>query len=139
MSAERLLDRLEGVKPNGPGRWMAKCPAHQDHSPSLSIRDADDRLLVHCFAGCSAHDIVAAVGLTLADLFEKPLDHHKGALRDRRHQHAACAALKVLSHESLVALIAAENIARGRQLSDEDRDRLTLAAVRIRNAREAAA
>jgi hypothetical protein len=138
MSADRLLDRLEGVKPNGPGRWLAKCPAHPDNSPSLSIRDADDRLLVHCFAGCEAHDIVAAVGLTLGDLFAKPLEH-SAPLRDRRHQHAACEALKVLSHESLVALIAAENIARGRPLSDEDRDRLTVAAVRIRNVREAAA
>lgn len=138
-AAERLLARLDGVKAIGPGRWLARCPAHEDRRPSLSVKDADDRALAFCFAGCSAHDVVTAVGLTLGDLFERPLDHHKAPLRDRRHQHAACEALKLLAHETLVALIAAENMARGRELSDADRDRLTLAAVRIRSAREAAA
>jgi len=32
---------------------MALCPAHDDRNPSLSIQLADDRILIHCFAGCS--------------------------------------------------------------------------------------
>lgn len=43
---------------------MAICPAHDDHHPSLSIRLADGRVLLHCFAGCSPRDIYAAIGLT---------------------------------------------------------------------------
>jgi len=39
----------------------------------LSIRLTDDRVLIHCHAGCSAAAIVAAVGLSLADLFTRPL------------------------------------------------------------------
>jgi hypothetical protein len=44
--------------------WIDVCPAHDDHSPSLSIdRGADGKLLLHCFTGCSFEDIVAAAGL----------------------------------------------------------------------------
>jgi hypothetical protein len=38
---------------------MACCPVHDDRSPSLSIRDGDDQVLVHCFAGCDRRDIIA--------------------------------------------------------------------------------
>lgn len=140
MPAAPLLDRLQGVRASGPGRWVARCPSHPDRSPSLSIRETSDgTILVHDFAGCSPADILAAVGMELKDLFPEPLDHHKGAVRDRRHQHAAGEALKLLAHESLVALVAAENMAKGSTLTDDDRARLGLAAGRIRAAREAAA
>lgn len=105
----------------------------------MSIREVEDRALVYCFAGCEVHDVLAAVGLNLADLFDKPLEHHKAPVRDRRHQHAAREALALLAHESLVALVAAENLAAGRSLNDSDRARLAAAATRIRAAREAAA
>jgi hypothetical protein len=50
----------------------ACCPAHDDISPSLSIREVDDgRILIHCFSGCEVHSVVAAVGLELSDLFPK--------------------------------------------------------------------
>ena len=139
MSAATLLDRLDGVRGNGPGRWMAKCPSHADRSPSLSVREVEDRTLLHCFAGCEVHDVLAAVGLTLTDLFNKPLDHHKAPARDRRHTHAAREALKLLAHESLVVLVAAENMARGIEIGDDGRARLTDAVCRIQAAREAAA
>ncbi|GAB6048461.1 hypothetical protein JCM19379_22900 [Methyloparacoccus murrellii] len=71
---DRLLNRLDRVKPTGPGTWLASCPtaAHQhgDRSRGLSIREGDDRrVLVHCFSGCSAAEVVGALGLELADLF----------------------------------------------------------------------
>lgn len=66
-----LLSRLDGVKGNSP-RYMAKCPSHEDKSPSLRVTSLDDgRVLIHCFAGCSAADVVASVGLELGDLFPK--------------------------------------------------------------------
>ncbi len=49
------------------GRWhgsygTARCPAHEDRSPSLSLRDGDDgRLLVHCFAGCAGREVLTAL------------------------------------------------------------------------------
>ena len=70
MVAEELLRLLEGVKQVGPGRWVARCPAHDDHTPSLSIREAEDgRILLHCFAGCRTADVLQALGLTWRDLF----------------------------------------------------------------------
>jgi hypothetical protein len=70
-AADTLIARLDKVKSTGPSAWVACCPAHEDKKPSLSIRGLDDRVLVHCWAGCGAADVVAAVGLSLADLFER--------------------------------------------------------------------
>jgi hypothetical protein len=42
-------------------RWMARCPAHRDKSPSLSIQERDGRVLVHCFSGCPQDDVIAAL------------------------------------------------------------------------------
>jgi CHC2 zinc finger len=41
--------------------WMAKCPAHDDNNPSLSIREADGRVLLHCHAGCTQGDVIDAL------------------------------------------------------------------------------
>lgn len=72
MRAEDLLGRLHGVRPTGRG-WVARCPGHEDRHPSLSVTHRGDRLLVHCFGGCSLDAILSALGLKVADLFsEKP-------------------------------------------------------------------
>ncbi|HTV75695.1 MAG TPA: hypothetical protein VMD57_01765, partial [Candidatus Baltobacteraceae bacterium] len=64
------MSLLQGVTRNGDG-WIAKCPAHDDQNPSLSIRQGDDgRTLLKCFAGCTADSICAALNLTTADLFD---------------------------------------------------------------------
>lgn len=53
--------------------WSLKCPAHEDRVASLSASTGDDgRTLLHCHAGCATADILAAVGLTTADLFDEP-------------------------------------------------------------------
>ena len=51
---------------------MARCPAHSDEDPSLSIAERDGKILVRCFAGCSVESVVAALGLRMRDLFEQP-------------------------------------------------------------------
>src|SRR5437899_2838230 len=44
--------------------WMARCPAHDDRKPSLSIRDSDDgKVLVHCHAGCNQQQLIAELRL----------------------------------------------------------------------------
>lgn len=51
MTATALIDRLEFCKPTGKGEWAARCPAHSDSTPSLSIKELDDgRTLIHCLA-----------------------------------------------------------------------------------------
>jgi len=66
---DQLLNQLDRVKRNGQGKWLARCPAHDDNSPSLAIKEVDDRILLHCFAGCGVTEVLNAVGLELADLF----------------------------------------------------------------------
>lgn len=135
MSAEKLLSRLEGVRPCGAGRWMAACPAHDDKSPSLSVRELEDgRVLAHCFSGCGAADILSAVGLSLADLFPEKLSGDFAPVKNA-HVHAAGAALKSIDSCALLIAIAGENLALGLTLDTADRKKVADAAVRIRAAR----
>ena len=81
---EEFLSRLEGVRQVSEGSWMALCPAHDDRNPSLSIQLADDRILIHCFAGCSPQTVVRAMGLEMKDLFleeEEPFETGPGILQ----------------------------------------------------------
>lgn len=139
--ASTLLPRLERVKETAPGQWIACCPAHDDRSPSLSIKQTDDRLLVHCFAGCPASDVTAAVGLSLADLFDKPLQHHRRPmrLRERKRHDQARAALLAIRHEARVIHCAAGWLANGETLTADDLARLVEAEAAIKTALEVAA
>jgi hypothetical protein len=67
-----ILSRLGGVRHSGDG-WIARCPAHGDHNPSLSVRETVGKILVHCHAGCTTEAVCAALGIHLRDLFETPL------------------------------------------------------------------
>lgn len=83
MTADALLSRLDGVRRTGKNRWIARCPAHADRSPSLSVRELDDgRLLLHDFGGCEIESVLVALGLEFDALFpERPIEH---APRERR-------------------------------------------------------
>ena len=60
MKAEAIVKALGGRKIGG--GWMARCPAHDDREPSLSIRDVEDgKVLVHCHAGCDQARVIAAL------------------------------------------------------------------------------
>ncbi len=66
---DNLLSSLTKVK-GGKGRWTACCPAHNDKSPSLAIREVEDgRILLKCFANCSIQEIMGAIGMEIGDLF----------------------------------------------------------------------
>ena len=67
-SIAQLVAQLEDVRANGLG-YKARCPAHDDRSPSLSINPGNKGWLIHCHAGCHISDILAHVGLRVADLF----------------------------------------------------------------------
>src|SRR5258708_36323460 len=67
-SLARVLERLRGVRRSGMC-WISRCPSHSDKTPSLSIREDNRRILLHCFAGCSVEAICAAAGINIRDLF----------------------------------------------------------------------
>jgi hypothetical protein len=67
-----ILARLDCVRPNGRG-WAARCPAHEDRNPSLSIGEGrEGKILLHCFGGCTSEAVCDSLGLSLADLFSEP-------------------------------------------------------------------
>jgi hypothetical protein len=70
---DRLLDQLEGVRRNAGNRAMARCPAHEDHQASLSIRQIEGGVLLYDHGGCDSRDVLAARKLTLADLWDDPM------------------------------------------------------------------
>ena len=83
MSIDEFLGKLEGVQETG-GGWVARCPAHGDDNPSLSIaRGEDGRILVHCHAGCSAEDVVASLGLKMADLMPQKNERPSRTIKGR--------------------------------------------------------
>ncbi|MCS7316625.1 MAG: CHC2 zinc finger domain-containing protein [Bryobacteraceae bacterium] len=60
MTAELIASALRARR-TGAGRWMARCPAHEDRDPSLSITESGGKVLVHCFGGCAQHDVIEAL------------------------------------------------------------------------------
>jgi Protein of unknown function (DUF3631) len=64
----RFLGYLNGVRREGEG-FKARCPAHEDRNPSLSVREASGRILVKCFAGCTTRDVCKVLGIKMANLF----------------------------------------------------------------------
>src|SRR5271154_5898636 len=123
-NAYKILNRVNGVKQTGTDKWIAKCPAHNDSSPSLSIRETDDgRLLIHDFGGCSVEDVLSAVGLTFGDLFDAPLGRHFEPIRGGFNAREL---LMLIAHESLVVMLIIED-ALGNPLDDEQRLRLSQA------------
>ena len=139
MSAEALLPRLDRVTRTGDGRWVARCPGHDDNGPSLSIRDVGDgRTLIYCFAGCETRDVLAAIGATWTDLYPPRKSTDPPQRRRREPLTTASDALKCIAFEVVLVGIAAADMARGEKLTESDRQRLLVAAGRIARAKDAA-
>lgn len=134
---EDVLSRLQKVRGRN-GNWVACCPAHKDRSPSMTIRETPDgKILMHCFAGCSISEIANAIGINLSDLFP-PRDDAAHYSKPARQRFIASDLLKVIGFEATVVSVCASNIAAGKKLSEQDRERLRVAARRIHEALEAA-
>lgn len=67
---DRVLGKLNSVKPAGLGKWMACCPAHDDRTASLSIALGDRGVVVRCHAGCDAAVIADVIGVPLCEWFD---------------------------------------------------------------------
>lgn len=132
---ETVVGRLERVRRGGPDQVSARCPAHDDKGPSLSVRGLPDgRVLLHCFAGCTVHEVVSALGLDLSALFPPREDTSASSgtgPERRRRLLTAGQALALLTDESSLVAVAASNVAHGVTLTDDDRARVLQAAGRI--------
>ena len=127
-----LLDRLDGVKARGKNKWIAKCSAHDDKSPSLALTElSDGRILIKCFAGCETQTILANIGLTMEDLFPNGrLGEFKGFQRieDELKQK------RKTSHEQTILDLAKIDRASGKRLSQSDLEIERQAYLKVRHA-----
>jgi hypothetical protein len=125
MSAARLINSLSGVKQTGNSRWLAKCPAHDDGSPSLSIRELEDgRVLIHDFGGCGTHDVLGALGLSLSDLFPERI----GEFQPTRARIPAGDILQAVAHELDVAALLLVQVVERRDITEFDWQRIARCA-----------
>jgi len=138
---DTLLQRLQSVRQHG-AAWRSDCPCGHSHARgSLRIATGDDgRVLLHCFVGCQAVEVAAAAGLSLADLFPKPVTRmtpeERRHARNRAREADWAAALGVLRSEATVCEVALTSLERGEQFSADDIARTRLAIARIHAARE---
>lgn len=117
---DKVLGRLDKVKPAGRNKWKACCPAHNDKAPSLAISETSDgTVLLKCWVGCTARDIVAAIGLELRDLFP-------GSKQPRRGPSKAA-----IAHERAVYEIGTSMQMQGCRLNEQDQARFELAKQRL--------
>lgn len=133
MPLDILLSRLDGVKRTRHEKWIAKCPAHNDRNPSLTIKETDDgRVLIYCFAGCGAAEILDALDLNFSDLFpSKPINGH--SMKRVRNPWNASDVLQALAFEVLLAWNYAKQMHAGQALTDADQARLLVCATRLLN------
>ncbi len=151
MSVDLLLDKLESVREVAPGRWRAQCPAHRGKNRDvLSVGETSDgTVLLKCFHGCTALEVVSAVGLGLADLFPR-LDPGTHAAVNRRlprtgtgganHPHLAtirhpradwAALITACERDLLLVKIVLASVARGETPAAEDATACGDAATRV--------
>jgi hypothetical protein len=135
LSPEDFLSRLEKVKRTGPNRWLALCPAHEDRTPSLNVRiEPDGTKLVICRAGCDTQAVREAMGCEWSDFFPEK----STGVYDRKLPRAFTASeiLEALEQEVTIVAICACDVAAGKPISTEDKERVLLASQRILAAKE---
>ena len=108
--------------------WWVNCPAHRDRSPSLKVDVRNDgALLLKCWAGCSTHEIINAIGLELHDLFPERQDYHKPALPPLSPYDA----LRVLTFEAKIVALAAHALTENIPLPEAFKARVAEAQALI--------
>lgn len=119
---EVLLSRLDGVKAAGRGKWMARTPTREDRTPSLSIYEREDgSVLLYDFGGDETVAVLAAIGLTFADLYP-----------NSEHRPTRCGPNRAaIEHERKIVAIGQSLLACGEQLPPSDLERLEVARSRL--------
>ena len=138
--AEKILPQLEGIKKTGEGKWMARCPVHNDSHPSMLINDAvskngEPTITMHCFAcQASIDEICSALGLTIGDLYP---DKTKQSYKSSQRKHfPAKDVLCSIANDALFVELCARDLENQIPISKDDLERLTAARMRIENALE---
>ena len=132
MSTDKVLSHLTRVKRTAPGKWSACCPAHEDRSPSLAVRELDDgRVLVHCFGGCSVESVLGAIGLGMTDLFPERVAAPGAGTAPQRLRLPASQAIEILERETMIVAVVGGDMVRKKDITETDHRRLIQAVSRV--------
>jgi len=129
-----ILSRLHKVKTLGNNSYSALCPVHEEKTPSFNIKLLDDdRVIMHCFGcGCTGVDALRALDIELDAMFPEKIDGiDKHGYKMTRKPFFSEEKLKSLALESTIIMLAANDVLRGKQLSDDDIQRIELASKRF--------
>ena len=123
MKVDAIIERLEFVRKTGSNKWIARCPAHADSSPSLVISQPDnDRVLIFCHGGCGASDILDSIGLDWGALMpDKGLSF--SATRITRKDAPIV--------DEMLVEISQAMLARGERMSEADKQTVLSAKLRL--------
>ena len=128
MKVEQLLDRLGNVFPSGAG-YRASCPTdahpHGDRSRGLSVTATDDRVLIHCFAGCAPEAICDVLGIRVADLFYERDQWEPAPLLSYRQR------CEIAGLELMTILLGVDDILHEKELNVTDAERIRAATRRL--------
>jgi len=129
MNVDHILDQLESVRRIKPDQWVACCPAHEDSTPSLAIRDTGDKLLMRCYAGCTFQEIADALGMHPREFFRDSKEPKSGIPGVSRRD-----IYRDLTVELMTAYVVTRDRAEGKQIAANDVEREKLAWQRISKA-----
>lgn len=119
--AAALIESLEFCKQVSSDKWIARCPAHEDKSPSLSVKELQDgRVLIHCHAGCGANEILDSIGLDYGALF--PEDNNYSPVTRRKERGSYC---------ELFVAIAQDAMKKGQKLTGPEKQQYIEAKLRM--------
>ncbi|WP_375687080.1 MULTISPECIES: toprim domain-containing protein [unclassified Bartonella] len=101
-NAQGITRALRGV---WHGRYgTARCPAHDDRLPSLSLANGHDgRLLLYCYAGCSFREIIQAlirIGLLGKQAYDQTLSFSKQFCADLKRAKQKAERAKAIWQQS---------------------------------------
>ena len=131
MYIEDVLNRFDGVRETGGGQYSCRCPAHEDKSNSLGIKQGDgDRIMMNCFAGCQTQDVLSAVGLSFKDIL--PTNDYNKEVKEKGFNPYSV--LKMIRDEVLIIGLASVDIKKGKALDDKEHGRLLKAIGNVRDA-----
>lgn len=121
--AETILERLEMVRKTGNSKWIARCPAHDDGTPSLSVTEIENgnRVLIHCHGGCGALHILESIGMDWSALYPDEQESYRPMWRSNTEQKAI---------DDMIIAIAQARRDKGERLNEVDKQALIQAKLR---------
>lgn len=130
---DNFVSRLSKARRTGNDSWIGCCPAHEDKSPSLTVREADEgMLLVHCFAGCSIDAIAGALGFSVSDLMpDKPADEIR---KSRKIPFSPSDVLACAKNDAALLYVVMCDLSKGIALTSKQIEAAKKAAARIYSA-----